>query len=223
MKITIYNVLSLVLFPIAFVSLFFVIGGSDHGATCWIGFGFILFSYLMMTLIPLLAPKTKSAHIFGTTSATLNAIYFGINFALGLLFMIKDFEEWKYPLLAEIVLFVIFLVFLLQVLKTDEVTAAKEIKHEAEVSAVKEMVSKAKMIMDSTNDMEIKRSVQMVYNELNTCPTNSNANVRDIDQAISYNLSNLNVAVMSNDLKATQDSAASTILLIKKRKENSRV
>lgn len=218
MKSTIYNVLSLILFPIAFVALFFVIGGSDHGATCWIGFGFTLFSYLLISLVPLLAPKTKSAHLFGVTSATLNAIYFGINFVIGLLFMIKDFDEWKYPLLVEIILFILFFVYLLQVLRTDEVTAAKEIKHEKEVFAFKELVNKTKMIMDSTNDMQIKKVIQLVYNEINTCSTKSNPSVKEIDEAIEYSLGNLNSAVLSGDLSSVQNAAKSTIALIKKRK-----
>ncbi len=215
---TVYNILSIILFPIVFVTLFFVIGGSEHGDTCWIGFGFTLFSYLLVLLMPLLTPKAKSTHLFRTTSAALNAVYFGINFVIGLLFMIKDFDEWKYPLLVEIILFVLFFVYLLQVLRIDEVTAAKEIKHEKEVSAVKELVNKTKMIMDSTNDMQIKKVVQLVYNEINTCSTKSNSSVKEIDEAIEYSLGNLNSAVLLGNLSSVQNAAKSTISLIKNRK-----
>lgn len=213
-----YNILSVILFPIVFVTLFFVIGGSEHGVTCWIGFAFTIFSYLLISLVPLLAPKTKSAHFFRMTSATLNAIYFGINFVIGLLFMIKDFDQWEYPLLVEIILFVLFFVYLLQVLRIDEVTAAKEIKHQKEVSAIKDLVNKTKMIIDITNDMQIKKNVQLVYNEINTCSTKSNKSVKKIDEAIEYSLDNLQSAVLLGDLSSVQNAAKSTIDLIKKRK-----
>lgn len=195
---TVYNILSVILFPIAFVTLFFVIGGSKHGATCWIGFGFTLFAYLLISLLPVLAPKTRSAHIFRTTSTVINIIFIGINFIIGLLFMIEDFDEWKYPLLVEIILFVLFFVYLFQVLRINEITAIKEIKQDQEFCAVKELVNKSKIIMDSTNDMQMKKIVQLVYNELNTCQINNNGNVKDLDDAIS------------------------TIVLIKKRKDKSR-
>lgn len=216
----IYNILSVILFPICFVTLFFVIGGLEHGVTCWIGFGFILFSYLLISLVPLLAPKTKSMHLFRTTSTAINAIYFGINFVIGLLFMIMDFDEWKYPLLVEIILFVLFFAYLLQVLRTDEITAEKETKQEQEVFAVKKLVNKTKMIMDSTNDMQIKRVVQQVYNEINTCTTKNSASVRTLDETIEYSLDNLNSAVLSGDLSSIQSTAKSTIALIKKRKNS---
>lgn len=222
MKSNIYNIISQILFPIAFVAMFFIIGGTNHGATCWLGFGFILFSYLLIVLVPLLAPRTKSAHLFGVASSALNGIYFAINFIIGLLFIIKDFDEWKYPLLVEIIIFVLFFIYLLQVLRIDEITGAKEIKHKKEIYVLKELTSKAKIIMDNTNDMEMKKTVQLVYNELNTCQINSNENVKDLDDAISYNLGTLNTAVMSNNVQATQEIALSTIALIKKRKKKSK-
>lgn len=222
MKSNIYRIISGILFPIVFVALLFVIGGTEHRTTCWIGFASIILSYIMMIAVPLLIPNSQSAYLFGMTSGTITSIFFAVQFVLGLIFMISDFEKWKIALIIEIALFVAVIIFMLQLLQTDEVTAKKETKHNQEVYSVKSLAIKAKMIVDRTTDSEIKRCIRNVYDELNSCPTSSNPKVKAIDGSISYNLDVLNQSVMAGDLNSVKSSAASVTALIKERKLLSR-
>lgn len=222
MKSNIYRIISGILFPIVFVALFFVIGGTEHGVTCWIGFGSTMIAYIMLVAVPLLIPNSQSAYLFGMTSGTITGIFFAAQFVLGLIFMISDFEKWKIALVIEIILFVITLFFMLQLLQTDESTAKKEIKHQQEVYSVKNLVIKSKMIVDRATDSDIKKCVRNVYDELNSCPTSSNPQVKAIDSSISYSLDVLNQSVMSGDLNNVKASASSVIALIKERKSLSR-
>lgn len=222
MKSNIYRIISGILFPIVFIALFFVIGGTEHGATCWIGFASIILSYIMMIAVPLLIPNSQSAYLFGMTSGTITSIFFSVQFLLCLVFMISDFEKWKIALVIEIVLFVAVIIFMLQLLQTDEVTAKKETKHNQEVYSVKSLVIKAKMIVDRTTDSEIKRCIRNVYDELNSCSTSSNPQVKAIDDSISYSLDILNQAVMSGNLNSVKSSVASLTSLIKERKSLSK-
>ena len=74
MKSIIYKIISGILFPVAFVSLFFVIGGTEHGTTCWIGFASIILSYVMLIAVPLY--QIHKVHIFLAQQAELLQEYF---------------------------------------------------------------------------------------------------------------------------------------------------
>lgn len=218
MKSNIYKIISGILFPIAFVSLFFVIGGTEHGTTCWIGFASIILSYVVLIAVPLFIPNSQSSYLFGTTSGTVTGIFFFVQFVIGLIFLICDFDKWKIALIIEIILFVIMIYFMLQLFQTDEVTAKKEIKHSQEVYSVKNLSLKAKMIFDNTTDIEIKKYVKSVCNELNSCPTSSNFQVKAIDESIGFSLDALSQSVISGDINSVKASASSVIALIRKRK-----
>ena len=109
MKSNIYKIISGILFPVAFVSLFFVIGGTEHGTTCWIGFASIILSYVILIAVPLFIPNSQSSYLFGTTSGTVTGIFFSVQFVIGLIFVICDFDKWKIALIIEMVLFVIMI------------------------------------------------------------------------------------------------------------------
>ncbi len=222
MKNNVYKIVLGVLFPILFISLFLLFGGTEHGATCWVGFSFVLLSYALMMAVPLVVPNSKSSHLFGATSGTLSSVYFGINLVLGIIFMIADFEQWKFAVGIEVVLLVIFIGLLLTFLISDEETSKKENKQQKEVYAVKTLVSKTKMIADRASDMQIKKLVLKVYDELNSCPSSSNHAVKSIDESIKEGLEKLEGAVVSKDGNEVSSIVSELIIIIKERKELSR-
>ncbi len=219
MKSTFLRVLSSVLFPIAFIALFFMWGGSEHGVTCWLGFSFILFSYAATVAIPLLLPKSNSAYIFGLTSARFTIVYFIINLLVGIIFILADFNAWKIALTIEIIILVAFGILFSQLMLSDQNTATKEMRQKAFASDVKKLAIKAKMIMDRTADFETKKTVQRVYTEINSCPINSSPEIIALDESISYNLDLLNQAVMANNSAEISEMVSIIISLVRERKE----
>lgn len=222
MKNSILRVISGILFPIIFVALFFIIGGSDHGATCWIGFGSILLVYAVIVASTLLIPNTQSSYLFGATGSVVTGIFFTVQFIVGMVFMIGDFENWKVPIIIEIVLIAVMIFLLLQLHQADEATAQKENKQQGEAYSVKIFVVKTQMIINRTSDSEIKRCVKNVYDELNSCQTSGNPKVKSLDDSISYSLDALNQAVMSNNIESVKSAADAVIKLAKERKMLSR-
>ena len=222
MKSKLYRVLLGIFFPILFISLFFLFGGTEHGATCWIGCIFALLSYAFAIIAPRFVPRSKSSRLFGITCGSLTSIYFGINFVLGLIFMIWDFEQWKIAIAFEAVLFAAFLALFSPLLLADEKTAEKENKQQKEIYAVKTLVSKCKMISERTSDLQMKKSVLRVYDELNFCPSTTNTDVKSIDGLISSGLEKLEQAVVSNNNDEINSLVSELIILIKERKELSK-
>ena len=218
MKSNIYRIVSGILFPIVFVTLFFIIGGTEHGITCWIGFASIVISYIMLITTPLFIPNSQNAYLFGMTSGTVTGIFFFIQFIVGLIYIISDFEKWKIALIIEIVLFVIAILFMLQLFQADEATAKNEQEHEQEVYSVKSLTLKAKMIFDNATDLEIKKCTKSIYDELNTCQTSGNTKVKAIDESISLSLDSLNQYVIAGDINSVKAVTSSLKTLIKERK-----
>lgn len=222
MKNNLYRFVSGIIFPIVFVALFFIIGGTEHGTTCWIGFGATLLVYMILIAVPLFIPNSQSSYLFGLTSGTITSIFFVVQFIMGLVFMISDFEEWKIAVIIEIIFVAVSVFLLIQLLRVDEVTAKKENNHQQEVYSVKNLVIKTQTIINRAPNSEIKRCVKAVYDELNSCPTSSNSNVKVIDNNISYALDSLNQAVISSDLNNVKKCASSLVELAKERKALSR-
>lgn len=218
MKRNIHRIVSAVLFPLVFVVLFLVIGGTDHGATCWIGFGATLLSYTIIVAVPLLIPNSKSAYLFGLTSSTVTGIFFIVQFVIGLIFMISDFESWKIALVIEIIVIGISIFLLFQLLQFDEATAKKENNQQKEVDSIKKLVVKAQKIINQTTDSDMKRCVKNVCDELVSCPTASSPQAKTLDLLISRALDEMSEEVLSGDMNAVRRSAVSVTALIKERK-----
>lgn len=218
MKSNIYKIISGLLLPIAFIALFFIIGGTEHGKTCWTAFASVVISYAMLIAVPLFIPNSQSAYLFGVTGGAVTSIFFIIQFVISMIFMISDFEKWKIALIVEIIFFIGVIFILLQLFQADEITARKEQKHEQETYSVKKMLFKANSIFDTATDIEIKKCVKSVCDELSTCPTSSNSQIKAIDETINISLDDLGQFAMVGDIEKTKSIAYSLVALIKKRK-----
>ncbi len=222
MKININRLLLTILFPVVFIFLFFLFAGTVHGATCWIGFAFAIFSFLVFMATPMFVSKSKSSHIFGFTAATMTGLYFGITFIFSVVFMIWDFEQWAFAVGAEIILLVAFLLLFLPVLSADEKTAADENIKQEQIYSVKAFATKAKLIAQKTTDLQIRKMVGSVYDELNSMPSNTNSSTCSVDSSISQSLNDLERAVDCADSAEIKQISDKLIFLIRERKELSK-
>lgn len=222
MKSNIYKIILGILFPVLFVTFFLMFAGTDHGVTCWVGLGFVLFSYCFMMFAPLLTPVSKSTHLFSVTGSSLTSIYFVINLIVGIVFMIWDFEQWKYAVVVEVLLLTVFLVLFLPVLISDETTANKENAQKQDIYAIKTLVTKVKIISGKTTDLEKKKQILKLYDEINSCPSTSNSAVKSIDESIGIGLEKLEIAVFENNNEDFDELIVELMTLTKERKEFSR-
>lgn len=222
MKSNLYRIILGLLVPILLVFLLFLFMGFEHGTTFWIGLCFGVFSYILMMAIPFFIPKSKSSHLFGFTSSATTSMYFGINIVVGLVLIFWDFAQWKIALGIEIVLLVAFLVLFLPILIVDEETARKETIRQRQIYTIKNMISQVQIIANKTTDMQTKKNVLRVYDELNSCPSKSNSATNSIDERIFKEIENLNSAINSNDYTEINILVEKLLRIIKERKEYSR-
>ncbi len=222
MKININRLLLTILFPVVFVFLFLLFAGTVHGATCWIGFAFVIFSFLVFMATPMFVSKSKSSHIFGFTSTAMTSLYFGITCIVSVVFMIWDFEKWQFAVGAEIILLVAFLLMFLPILSADEKTAEDENRKQEQIYSVKAFATKAKLIAQKTTDLQVRKAVLGVYDELNSLPSNTNSSTYSVDSSISQSLDELERAVDKGNAEAINNTAEKLTFLIRERKELSK-
>jgi len=78
------------IFLVVFNVLFFVLGGFKHNAIVWTSYGFIHFAYLMLLLAPVLIHRGKSSAVFGFSLYLISAIYFLVEFFIGMTFILAS-------------------------------------------------------------------------------------------------------------------------------------
>ena len=79
-----------------------------------------------------------------------------------------------------------------------------------------------KIVADGVIDGQAKRDIMRVYDELNSCPSNSNSATDSIDENIFKEIEYLELAVDSDDSNGIKKSCAKLLTLSKERKEFSK-
>ena len=217
-KNNIFRIIALVVFPVLFIFCFFLLAGFEHGATCWIGFSFIILSTIAYFATPFFLPVSRNTYLFGLTTGALSVIYLAASIFLNLIFLIADFENWKIPLVLELVLITAYMVMVFRLYSANVETAQKENKKQADINQIRTLTAKAKTILNSTVSTETRTMIQRVYDELDTCPLKRNSETDDIDKMIAADLDQLQYAVSMNDMEAVQMVSLRIVQLAKNRK-----
>lgn len=197
-KIILWALLILV-FLIVFNTIFFLVGVLPHPLSVWLSYGFIHLAYLMVILTPLLTRKSSQASVFGASIFTVSMIYFAVEFAAGLVFILLRLDVITIPLIVQTVLFGVYAIILLSVLIANENTADAVVKHEQEVSYLKDLSSQVKLLYDHAKDKETKHSLERLYDLLHSSPTKSSAAVQPIEEEMAALINRLSAAIRSGD------------------------
>lgn len=122
-KKTLLHIILDAIFLIVFNAVFFTIGGTDHPASVWISYGFIHFSYLMILITPRLIRKSSSAAVFGFSLYAVSAVYFIVEFFVGLAFILLRSDTIKIALTVQIVIAGVYGAILVSNMIANEYTA----------------------------------------------------------------------------------------------------
>lgn len=179
------------IFPIVFNIVFFAAGGFEHPASVWISYVWIHLAYVLLAALPLYVRKTKSSHVFKFTTGNIVAIYFVIEFIIGLIFILARPEDVDAPLIVQGIPFILFLFVFIWDMLHNEYTADAEERRAGEISFIKSAASKAKIIMDSASDSDLKKRIEKVYDLIHSSPSRSNSSARELESNVMMMLSEL--------------------------------
>lgn len=189
------------IFPILFNVMFFLLGGAVHPASVWISYAWIHVAYLILIANPIFSKKTKSSHIYRYSTAQISSIYFVIELVIGVIFILLATDGVKAPIIIQLIPFCIFLAIFVWNIMANDRTAADEQRRTAEISFIKTASSRAKFIMDSTSDAELRRKIEKIYDLIHSSPSRSTPSVTDIENNVMMMIGDLAIAVDDNNVE----------------------
>lgn len=217
-KPILYLLLDLV-FLVVFNTVFFVVGGTAHPASVWLSYAFIHIAYVMVLATPLLTRKSKNTAVLGFPLYTVSAVYFLVEFAIGLLFVLIRSESYKAALVVQIVVAGIYAVLLLTNMIANEHTADDVEQHEKEVWFIKDTSSRVKLLLDKPTDKAANKAIEAVYDLLHSSPSKSHYSVEVLETDIKNLITELEKAV---SIDATDDILSTTQKLLSATEERNR-
>lgn len=200
-KSLLYILLDLI-FLAVFNTVFFVIGGTEHPASVWISYGFIHFSYLMILVTPFLIRKSSSAAVFGFSLYSVSAVYFFVEFIVGLVFIFIGSESYKVSLVVQIIIAGFYAIMLISNLIANEYTADSIKSREDEAAYIRDITYRLKALIGKATDKQANREIEKAYDAVRSSPIRSNPTVKCLEQLIRDKVSELEVVAETNDTTA---------------------
>ena len=208
-----------IVFLAVFNTVFFMVGGTDHPASAWISYGFIHFSYLMILVTPFLIRKSSSQAVFGFSLYSVSAVYFFVEFIVGLVFIFIGSESYKASLVVQVIISGIYAVMLISNLIANEYTADSVEQHDDEVEYIKNAASRVKMLVGKASDKKANKEIERAYDLLHSSPSKSNNAVAPLESAILRAIYELESAVSSKDEDAIFSKSREIISLAETRND----
>lgn len=221
-KSVLWIILDLI-FLIVFNVAFFVISGFEHPASVWLSYGFIHFAYLMILITPYLITKSSSAVVFGFSLYSISALYFIIEFIVGLIFIFLKQDSIKPALVIQIIITGIYAINLISHMIANENTAENLERHEQEVSFIKTSSSRVKMLIGRIDDKKVNKELEKIFDLLHSSPTKTTSAVYYLEKEINDKISQLEYAVAKKDETAIMTLAGELELIIEQRNSNIRL
>lgn len=217
-----YIVLDLI-FLVVFNTVFFVVGGTEHPASVWISYVFIHLSYLMILVSSFFIRKSSSAALFGFSLYSISAVYFFMEFFVGLVFVFVYSDSYKASLVVQVIIAGIYAVLLISNLIANEHTADSIEFHENEVAYVKDVASRIKLLIGKASDNKANKEIEKAYDLLHSSPSSSVATVKLLEQQIKNKIDELERAVFSKDTVAIITISGEIINLTEERNREIRL
>ena len=197
-KKVLWAILDLI-FLILFNIIFFVTLGTEHSFVVWFSYGFIHFAYLLLLLSTFMIKPGKESYVFGLSIFTVTGLYFIIELILGSIIIMSNPSSYKGPILAQVILCGIFLLFLVGTLIANEHTAESLEKHVVESFYIKNEANNIRGLINMTDNKDIKDKLEHIYDLMYSSPMKSSISVKQNESAISKLIDDLRQRINSGD------------------------
>lgn len=217
-KNTLWILLDLV-FLAVFNTVFFVLGGMEHPASVWISYGFIQFAYIMVLVTPLFIRESSHSAMFGFTLYSVTAVYFLVEFVVGLIFIFVKSDSYKAALVIQIIIVGIYAVCLISNIIANESTADSAAQHEAEVAYIRQAAAAIKPLMGKMNSAAANRKIEHLYDVLHASPAKSSPMVQTLEADIESKTRMLRKAAADGCENEVNEIVEETTTLVEERNE----
>lgn len=145
-------------------------------------------AYISLFLVPICAPKQSGTKVLSDTLYLVGAMYFILEFIVGITFLFWEQDTMKLPVIIQSVLFGIYIIVLLSNVLANDATRQSLNRQYAESDNIKAMAGEANAILQLVNEPKAYKLITSLYEELKVSPIRSNTDVADIEKEISTSL-----------------------------------
>lgn len=205
------------IFLIVFHIVFFVMGGTNHPASVWIAYAFILFSYGMLLTVPLLTKKRTNEAVFRFPLYLVSSTYFLCELVVGTVFIILQQDTYKYSLVVQIVIAGIYGVLLVTNMIANEKSAEEEEISEDEVKYIRNACYELNSLINKTEEKFLKKQLEKAYDIIHSSPAASNEDARVTEKQVMKMLGTIGAAVKAGNVEGAAACAEEIVELAEKR------
>ena len=202
MKNSVFRFIMFSLPIVAFNVLFFLIGGTKHHPTSvWVAYTAIHLAWLICLCTPLLFNKSEhpvNQHVL----SSLSLAFFVLQMAVGIIIILIAPSSYIWPLVVEVVLFVVFLVALFGLAWMNNIDSAKEKERVANREVSRQHSLRVKLLMGKVQDPTLRQQLQRCYDQLMRTPVKNNASVAQLNSDMDAVLDSLEPLLSSPEAAA---------------------
>lgn len=178
-------------------AVFFISFGLNNPKDIWLCYCFTMIAYFCVLFTSLFTKKGRSNYILGLSLYAISFYYFFLQMALcGFYFSHRELG-YKFLLIVQIILLGLYaFVFLSNVIANNKTSEQIE-KQEKEISFIKTNAAKIKALQEETDDKEISKSLERLYDLLHSSQSKSSSSVEEIERNIQQQIDRLDIGKKS--------------------------
>jgi hypothetical protein len=183
------------LVPVAVYIAIFLILDIEQDATFWTSVLLLVFSYAMLAVSFVAAPRSRIAAILGMPLILVASIYSTAELIAATIFIYVPGIPYPWVIITQLILAAIFLVVFLATMLSNEAIAAEGETQHVDVFLIKNAVTRITALSRIAHDPRLAKSLEGLAEEFRYSPTMRSSQVRAVDGQIEQALAALETLV----------------------------
>ena len=214
-RTVLWAVLDLI-FILVFNLCFFLLSKPGRPASVWVAYVFIHLSYLSVLAMPFLN-RPENPAVLGLSLYAVSAVYFLVEFIVGLIILFLRPQRIVASLLVQVVLAAVYVAVLVINLLANDHTADELAGQTEQAARIKDMASRVRLLTGRLPDRDVDSKIQRIYDLLHASPAASPASAADVERRLSDGITRLEEAVNAKNAAAAASLCDELQALIQER------
>ena len=218
MKAIMIRIMFTLVFLITFNGLFFLLSGTENPDSVWISYAFVHVAYFTILFLPIFKTKGEASYYLASSLYVQAIGYFLLELIIGIVFIVWRLEELTWPLIIQVILWLVYMVLILGNAWANETTAKSLKKRQQDISQYQSNRMNIKRLLVWAEDTEIKRTLVACYDKLDISSSRQTTESESLDTEIAQTIELLKLNLRSGDNRQSLDSVMNLHKLIEERK-----
>jgi len=200
----------------------------DHNASFWISYGFMIFAMICASFCIVLLKNRKFESrdwLLGYTFYKHSALYVVLELVFSIMFMALSIFDitWKISFVVQIVLFVVYAVFITSCFIAKETIENVDKIHKTKTVFMKGVLVSVEMIIKRAVDSDVKVAFSKLCDEIRYSDYVSCEQLEDLDSKIQIYVDRAEKYVLCNDKAGALECCENLMLLVEERNQKNKL